>query len=69
MKELPTDDPLYGQASVRADGRTIHPLYLFEAKTPAESKYPWDYLAVVAKITAAQAFRAPGAGGCTLARP
>ena len=35
-------------------------------KTPAESKYPWDYLTVVAKIPAADAFRPPGAGGCTL---
>jgi hypothetical protein len=36
-------------------------------KTPAESKSPWDYLTVVAKIPAADAFRSPGAGGCTLA--
>jgi len=36
-------------------------------KTPAESKYPWDYLSVVAKIPAADAFRPPGAGGCALA--
>jgi branched-chain amino acid transport system substrate-binding protein len=37
-------------------------------KTPTDSKYPWDYLAVVAKIPAADAFRPPGAGGCTLAQ-
>jgi hypothetical protein len=33
-----------------------------------ESKYPWDYLTAVAKIPAANAFRPPGAGGCTLAQ-
>jgi branched-chain amino acid transport system substrate-binding protein len=37
MKELPTDDPLFGKGVVRADGRTIHPAYLFQVKTPAES--------------------------------
>ena len=44
MKELPTDDPLFGKGSIRADGRKIHPAYLFEVKKPAESKGPWDYL-------------------------
>ena len=36
MKEMPTDDPLFGKGSVRADGRKIHPAYLFEVKKPAE---------------------------------
>jgi len=40
-----------------------------QVKTPAESKYPWDYLKVVAKIPAAEAFRPPGAGGCKLTTP
>ena len=56
MKELPTDDPLFGKGSVRADGRKIHPAYLFEVKKPAESKYPWDYYKLVATIPAAEAF-------------
>ena len=43
MKEMPTDDPLFGKGMIRIDGRKIHPAYLFEVKTPAESKYPWDY--------------------------
>ena len=42
MKKMPTDDPLFGKGMVRADGRKIHPAYLFEVKTPAESKYPGD---------------------------
>src|SRR3974390_1276342 len=43
MKELPTDDKLMGKGIVRIDGRKIHPMYLFEVKTPEESKAPWDY--------------------------
>ena len=38
MKEMPTDDPLFGEGTVRADGRKIHDMYLFEVKKPAESK-------------------------------
>ena len=56
MKELPTDDPLFGPGSIRADGRKIHPAYLFEVKKPAESKYPWDYYKLVATIPADEAF-------------
>jgi branched-chain amino acid transport system substrate-binding protein len=57
MKELPTDDPLFGKGSIRADGRKIHPAYLFEVKKPSESKGPWDYYKVRATIPADQAFR------------
>ncbi|MCW2194960.1 ABC-type branched-subunit amino acid transport system substrate-binding protein [Bradyrhizobium elkanii] len=38
MKELPTDDPLFGKGSIRVDGRKIHPAYLFEVKKPSDSK-------------------------------
>ena len=56
MKELPTDDPLFGKGSIRADGRKIHPAYLFEVKKPEESKYPWDYYKLIATIPAEEAF-------------
>jgi branched-chain amino acid transport system substrate-binding protein len=46
----------------------LYDRYLMRVKTATESKYPWDYLTVVAKIPAADAFRPPGAGGCTLAQ-
>jgi branched-chain amino acid transport system substrate-binding protein len=68
MKELPTDDPLFGQGTIRADGRKIHPMYLFQVKTPAESKGPWDYYALKATIPADQAFRPLAEGGCPLAQ-
>jgi ABC-type branched-subunit amino acid transport system substrate-binding protein len=56
MKEMPTDDPLFGKGSIRADGRKIHPAYLFEVKKPQDSKSPWDYYNLVATIPAAEAF-------------
>ena len=68
MKELPTDDPLFGQGVIRADGRAIHPAYLFEVKTPAESKYPWDYYKLVATIPADQAFRPLAQSECPLVK-
>src|SRR6202161_1544934 len=56
MKELPTDNPPFGKVSFRADGRKIHPAYLFEVKKPSESKYPWDYYKLIATIPADEAF-------------
>jgi branched-chain amino acid transport system substrate-binding protein len=66
MKELETDDKLFGKGTVRADGRKIHPMYLFEVKKPAESKAPWDYYKVRATIPAEEAFRPVKEGGCPL---
>ncbi len=57
MKEIPTDDPVFGKGLVRADGRKIHPVYLFEVKSPAESKYPGDDYKLRATIPAEEAFR------------
>ena len=57
MKELPTDDPIFGKGHIRADGRKIHPLHLFEVKKPAESKGAWDYYKLRATIPPGQAFR------------
>ena len=67
MKELPTDDPLFGKGLIRADGRKIHDMYLFEVKKPEESKHPWDYYKLRATIPAAEAFRPLKDGGCVLA--
>jgi len=69
MKALPTDDGLFGQGTIRADGRKIHPMYLFEVKTPADSKGAWDYYKLVDTIPAAAAFRPLDQGECALAKP
>jgi branched-chain amino acid transport system substrate-binding protein len=66
MKEIPTDDRLFGRGTVRADGRKMHDAYLFEVKKPAESKYPGDFYKLRATIPAAEAFRPLKDGGCPL---
>jgi branched-chain amino acid transport system substrate-binding protein len=66
MKEMPTDDPLFGKGTIRRDGRKIHDMYLFEAKKPSESKGAWDYYKLRATIPAAQAFRPLADGKCPL---
>jgi branched-chain amino acid transport system substrate-binding protein len=66
MKDMPTDDPLFGRGRIRADGRKVHPMYLLEVKSPAESTGDWDYLKVVSTIPADQAFRPLADGGCQL---
>jgi branched-chain amino acid transport system substrate-binding protein len=68
MKELPTDDPLFGKGRVRMDGRKIHPAYLVEVKKPSESKGPYDYYKIRATIPADQAFRPLNEGGCSLVK-
>jgi len=66
MKALPTDDPLFGKGYIRADGRKIHPAYLFQVKKPEESKYPGDIYIVRATIPAEEAFRPLKDGGCPM---
>ena len=66
MKEMPTDDPLFGKGSIRKDGRKLHPAYLVEVKKPSESKGPWDYHKIRATIPADQAFRPMADGACPL---
>ena len=64
MKKLPTDDPLFGKGTVRADGRKLHNMYLFEVKKPDELKYPWDYYKVIQTIPPSEAWRPLEEGGC-----
>jgi branched-chain amino acid transport system substrate-binding protein len=66
MKAMPTDDPLFGKGTIRADGRKLHPAYLFEVKQPSESKYPGDFYKLRATIPADEAFRPLNEGNCPL---
>lgn len=68
MKEMPTDDPLFGKGSVRADGRKMHDMYLFEVKKPSESKAPWDYYKQVAVLKADDAFKPLSESECPLVK-
>jgi len=64
MKATPTSDPLFGEGTIREDGRKVHDMYLFQVKTPAESTGPWDYYNLLATIPADEAFRPLADGGC-----
>ncbi|WP_445487567.1 ABC transporter substrate-binding protein [Rhodopseudomonas sp. RCAM05734] len=66
MKELPTDDLLFGKSTIRADGRKMLTAYLFEVKKPEESKYPWDYYKTIATISPEDAARPLSQSECPL---
>lgn len=66
MKAMPVDDPLFGKGSIQPNGRNIHDAYLFEVKSPSESKGPWDYYKLVSTIPAAQAFTPLDKSTCPL---
>ncbi len=68
MKDMPTSDPLFGDGVIRADGRKIHPVHLYETKKPSESTGEWDYFRKLSTVPADQAFRPLNAGGCALVK-
>ncbi|MEO9191904.1 MAG: ABC transporter substrate-binding protein, partial [Acetobacteraceae bacterium] len=66
MKAAGSDDTLFGKCVIREDGRRLNPMYLFQVKTPEQSKYPWDYYTLLGTTPADQAFRPMSEGGCPL---
>jgi branched-chain amino acid transport system substrate-binding protein len=66
MKELPTDDPLFGKGQIEPNGRAIHSAYLFEVKKPSESKAPWDLYKLVGTVPGDQAFTPLSESKCAL---
>ncbi|HET6609633.1 MAG TPA: ABC transporter substrate-binding protein [Rhodopila sp.] len=68
MKAMPVEDDIYGKISIRADGRLMNPMHLFQVKSPEESKYPWDYYKLVRTLSAEEAFRPLNEGGCPLVK-
>src|ERR1700694_2403013 len=68
MKKFKGKDKLFGDVTIRQDGRVLHPMYLFEVKKPEESKYPYDYYRLVSTTPAEQAFRPMADGGCSLVK-
>ena len=66
MKATTWDDPVFGKSSIRADGRKMHDMYLFEVKAPGDSKGPWDYYKLLATIPGDEAFRPMDQGNCPM---
>jgi branched-chain amino acid transport system substrate-binding protein len=68
MKEMPTDDPLFGKGSIRPNGRKMHDMYLYEVKKPSESKGPWDYYKQISVLPGDQAFQPLAESECPLVK-
>ncbi len=68
MRELPIDDPVMRNASIRPDGRVIHDMYLFQVKAPNESKGAWDYYKTISTIPADVAFKPLAQSACPLVK-
>jgi len=68
LKANPLNDDLFGNGYVRADGRKMHDMYLFEVKKPSESKGPYDYYKLVRTIPAEEAFRPMDKGDCPMVK-
>ena len=68
MKAMPTHDGLFSDGRVRADGRVIHDVYVFQVKSPEESKYDWDFYKLIDTIPGEKAFRPLNEGGCPLVK-
>ena len=68
MKKIPVNDFFTKNGSVREDGRVMRNLYLFQVKTPGESKYKYDYCKLLDTIPAEKAFRPLSEGNCPLVK-
>jgi len=66
MKSNPSQDQVFGEGSLREDGRHLHDMYLFQVKSPAESTGDWDYYKLLSTIPAEVAFMPLEDGGCAL---
>ena len=66
LKKEPFDDPIFGKSNIRADGRNVHDMFLYEVKKPEESKGPWDYYKIIRTIPGDEAFRPMDQGECPL---
>lgn len=68
MREMPVQDAYAPNGKIRPDGRMVTDMYLVEVKTPAESKGPWDYFKVLAKIPEGDTAAPLSASRCPLVK-
>ncbi|CAO3432213.1 ABC transporter substrate-binding protein [Azospirillum endophyticum] len=68
MRSMPVTDMMMKEAKIAANGRVFDDMYLAQVKTPAESKYGWDYFKIVKTIPGVQAYIDPKDSGCPLVK-
>jgi branched-chain amino acid transport system substrate-binding protein len=66
MKATRINDMFTKNGVIRPDGRMVHDMYLMQVKSPAESKYPWDYYKVIQTIPGDQAYMSKAESRCAL---
>jgi branched-chain amino acid transport system substrate-binding protein len=66
MREMPVNDLMTKGGKIRRDGRLVRDMYLFQVKSPEQSKYAFDYYKLLATIPKEEAFRPMDEGGCPL---
>jgi branched-chain amino acid transport system substrate-binding protein len=66
LKETTLNDVFVKNGKIRPDNRMVHDFYLFQVKSPAESKYPWDYYKLISTVSADQAFQPLSESRCPL---
>ena len=65
LKKAKINDVFAKGGYIRKDGRMIHDMFLLEVKKPSESKYPWDYYKIIAKVPGEQAFQPLSKSTCS----
>lgn len=68
LHEMPVNDVFTDAGKVLPNGRMVHDMYLFEVKTPAESKRPWDYYRQLAVVPGDEAYAKAAESGCPLVK-
>jgi branched-chain amino acid transport system substrate-binding protein len=66
IRRKPIADPLFGETTIRPDGRAVHAMHIFRVKRPEDSRETWDYYERIATIQPDRAFRPLNQGGCKL---
>jgi branched-chain amino acid transport system substrate-binding protein len=68
MRKAKINDMFATNGYIREDGVMIHDMYVMQVKTPAESKYPWDYYKLVKKMGGEEAFGSLAGSTCPLVK-
>ena len=68
LHKMKIDDMFTDDGHIRPDGLMQHDMYIMQVKTPAESKYPWDYYKVVQKMSGEEAFGPLSESTCPLVK-
>ncbi|GAA4340500.1 ABC transporter substrate-binding protein [Pigmentiphaga soli] len=66
LKSTTISDMFTKHGVIRPDGRMVYDMYLRQVKTPAESKYPWDYYKTIKTIPGDEAYTTKAETKCAL---